>query len=275
MFWPTRPKPQITTCSRSASGERRAPSRAIASLDGGPCWPSSGTRDAPVVANDERRQHHAEHGRGEQRLHDGWVEQFAPAAARSSSANPNSPPWPDHDAGAQCFEPTHCRRLCREGDHCRLEQRACRRESPSPSRKWRSSSSTSSSMPTVMKNRPSSTSRYERIVGLDLVTKLGLGEHHSGEKGAERERQADGMGRPGRRQHRQQHRRAKTTPAERTEAMTRNSGRSSHRPGRQARSSSASTAMPTALTMCARVGAAVRRRAAPRSRARNSGKLRS
>jgi len=40
---------------------------------------------------------------------------------------------------------------------------------------------------------------------LDLVAKLGFREHHAGEKGAERERQAHCVSRPGRRQHRQQY----------------------------------------------------------------------
>ena len=41
---------------------------------------------------------------------------------------------------------------------------------------------------------------------LDLVTELGLGQHHAGQKCAESERQADDLGRPRRAEHHQQHR---------------------------------------------------------------------
>ena len=63
------------------------------------------------------------------------------------------------------------------------------------------------------------------------------------------------------------------TSAERTDAMTRNSGRSSHRPAASTKSS-ATIAMPTALAMCA-ASAACPPPLKTDTRARNSGKLRS
>jgi hypothetical protein len=106
--------------------------------------------------------HHAQHGGREQRLHDGRIEQLAPQQQRQqreaelAALATTTPVRSDLNQLLVAGFRDH-------GDHRRLEQQHAD-QNRAHQRQVRSSSGTSSSMPTVMKNRPSSTSRYERMV---------------------------------------------------------------------------------------------------------------
>ena len=89
---------------------------------------------------------------------------------------------------------------------------------------------TSSSMPTEMKKRPSENVAERPDDDLDLMAIFGFGNHHPGEKRAERERQAGEIRSPRRSQHDEQHGEREELAQPRLWAITWKSGRSSQRP---------------------------------------------
>ncbi len=72
----------------------------MAALIGGPDSREQGARDAPIVAYEQGREDHAQHGGGQQRLHDGRIEQFAPQQ-QSQQREAEFAALADHHARAQ------------------------------------------------------------------------------------------------------------------------------------------------------------------------------
>ncbi len=123
---------------------------------------------------------------------------------RVSSANPNSPPWPTTTPVRKDLNQLDGRGLRGDGDHRHLEQQHADEDRR---HQWKMPQQ----QPDIEQHADGDEEQAEQHIAvgtdrrLDLMAKLGFREHHAGEKGAERERQAHGVGRPGRCQHGKQY----------------------------------------------------------------------
>ena len=161
-------------------------------------------RDALVVPDRKWREHHAERDRGQQRLHEGGVD-VAVVDQQREQCEAEFPAGTEHQAGTQRLEPAVAV-APRDGHHDRGFQH---HES---GHERRDEGQVAHQQAQVEQHADRDEEQAEQHVaeraddGLDLVPVFGLGEQHAGEKGAERERQADAVGDPGRGQRDQQHR---------------------------------------------------------------------
>ena len=149
-------------------------------------------------------KHHAENRGGQQWLNDRRMRAIRACSKQGQQCKTEFPALAHHHARAQRLEPALGGGLGGQGHHQRLEQQ----HSGQDRRDLRKMPQQQTDIEQHADGDEEQSEQYLAIRTdgrLDLMAKLGLREHHAGEKGAESERQAHGMSGPGRGQHREQH----------------------------------------------------------------------